>query len=149
MSQLLVFKLDEQRYGLNLTAVERILPSVEVTPLPKAPEIVLGVINVLGRIIPVVNIRRRFCLSEREMDLSDRLIVADTGRRPVVLVADAVSGVIERSDKEATTAEKILPGLEYVEGIVKLEDGLILIHDLGKFLSLEEEETLDSALKTV
>ena len=149
MSQLLVFQLDEQRYGLNLTAVERILPSVEVTPLPKAPEIVLGVINVLGRILPVLNIRRRFGFTEREIGLRDRLIVAHTGRRPVALVADAVTGVIERSDMDVTAAEKILPGLEYVEGITKLEDDLILIHGLGKFLSIEEEETLDSALRAV
>ena len=81
------------------------------------------------------------------MNLSDQLIIAHTSRRTVALVADAVSGVIERSEQEVIAAEKVLPGIEYVEGVVKLEDGMILIHDLNKFLSLEEEQALDNAMK--
>lgn len=147
LNQLIVLTLDEQRYALHLSAVERIVRVVEVTPLPKAPEIVLGVVNVQGQITPVINIRKRFCLPEREMNLSDQLIIAHTSRRTVALVADAVSGVIERSEQEVIAAEKVLPGIEYVEGVVKLEDGMILIHDLNKFLSLEEEQALDNAMK--
>lgn len=81
------------------------------------------------------------------MNLSDQLIIAHTSRRTVALVADAVSGVIERSEQEVIAAEKVLPDIEYVEGVIKLEDGMILIHDLNKFLSLEEEEALDNAMK--
>ena len=147
LNQHVVFTLDEQRYALHLPAVERIVRVVEVTPLPKAPEIVLGVVNVQGQITPVINIRKRFRLPEREMNLSDQLIIAHTSRRTVALVADAVSGVIERSEQEVIAAEKVLPGIEYVEGVVKLEDGMILIHDLNKFLSLEEEQALDNAMK--
>jgi len=147
LNQLIVLTLDEQRYALHLSAVERIVRGVEVTPLPKAPEIVLGVVNVQGQITPVINIRKRFRLPEREMNLSDQLIIAHTSRRTVALVADAVSGVIERSEQEVIAAEKVLPGIEYVEGVVKLEDGMILIHDLNKFLSLEEEQALDNAMK--
>ncbi len=100
LNQLVVLTLDEQRYALHLSAVERIVRVVEVTPLPKAPEIVLGVVNVQGQIIPVINIRKRFCLPEREMNLSDQLIIAHTSRRTVALAADAVSGVVERSEQE-------------------------------------------------
>lgn len=141
-----VFSLDEQQYALHLSAVERIARMVEITPLPKAPEIVLGVVNVQGRIIPLVNIRRRFRLPEREMNLSDQLIIARTAKRTVALVADMVSGVIERSEREVIAAERILPRMEYVEGVVKLEDGMILIHDLDRFLSFEEEKALDEAI---
>lgn len=148
MNQLVVFTIEKQRYALRLCGVERIVGVVDLTPLPKAPEIVLGVVNVQGRILPVVNIRKRFCLPERETNLSDRLIIANTSTRPVVLVADAVTGVVERSEKEVTAAEKILPGMEYVEGVAKFDDGLILIHDLDRFLSLEETRTLDKALMT-
>ena len=146
-NQLVVFTLEEQRYALYLSAVERIVRMVEITPLPKAPEIVFGVINVQGQVIPVVNIRKRFRLPEREMSLSDQLIIARISRRAVALVADAVSGVVERSEKEIVTPEEILPWMAYVEGVVKLEDGMILIHDLDEFLSLEEEKALDNAMK--
>ena len=144
--QLVVFDLDKQRYALRLSAVERIVMVAEITPLLKAPQIVLGVLNVQGRIIPVIDIRKRFNLPARETLLSDHMIIATPGARTVALVADAVSGVIERGDEEITLPDKIVPGLEYVEGVVKLEDGLILIHNLETFLSLEEENSLQHAM---
>lgn len=146
-NQLVVFMLDGQHYALHLFAVKRIVRVVETTPLPKAPEIVLGVINVGGGIVPVVDIRKRFRLPMREINLSDQLVIANTSQRSVALVVDSVLDVIEHSDKEMIAAEQILPRMEYVEGVVKLEDGLILIHDLDMFLSLEEEKALDDALK--
>jgi purine-binding chemotaxis protein CheW len=145
--QLVGFNLDEQRYALHLTAVERVVRMVEITPLPKAPQIVLGVINVQGLIIPVVDIRRRFRIPARDIRLSDHLLIARTARRTVALALDAVTGIVERSAQAVITAEEILPGLEYVEGVMKLDDGLILIHDLDTLLSLEEEQTLDAALQ--
>jgi purine-binding chemotaxis protein CheW len=145
--QLVVFTMDEQRYALQLVAVERVVRMVEVTPLPQAPQIVLGVINAQGRIIPVVDIRRRFRLPERDIRLSDHLLIARTARRTVALALDAVTGIVEPSAQAVITAEEILPGLEYVEGVMKLGDGLILIHDLDMLLSLEEEQTLAAALQ--
>ena len=144
---LVVFTLDEQRYALSLSAVERILRTVEISPLPKAPEIVLGVVNSQGRIIPVFDVRKRFRLPKREMSLSDQLIVARTSKRAVALWADAVGGVVDHPGQKVVAADGILPGLAYVEGVAKLENGLVLIHDLEKFLSLEEEKTLDNALE--
>lgn len=147
LNQIVVITLDEQRYALYLSVVERVVRMVQITPLPKAPEIVLGVINVQGRVIPAINIRKRFSLPEREIDLSDQLIIANTPRRTIALVADAVSCIIEYAEQDTIAGEKILPGMEYVDGVVKLEDGIILIHDLDRFLSLEEEKTLDNAIK--
>ena len=74
--QLVVFNMDEQRYALQLATVERVVRMVEVTLLPQAPKIVLGVINAQGRIIPVVDIRRRFRLPARDIHLSDHLLIA-------------------------------------------------------------------------
>jgi purine-binding chemotaxis protein CheW len=141
-----VFILDEQRYALYLSVVERVVGVVEITPLPKAPDIVLGVVNVQGKIILVVDIRKRFHLPEREMNLSDHLIIAHTSRRAMALIADTVTGVLELSDDEIIGKDEILSDLEYVEGVVKLEDGMILIHDLEKFLSLEEEKAISDQL---
>ncbi len=146
-NQLVVFTLDEQRYALYLPVVERVVSAVEVTPLPKTPDIVLGVINIQGKVIPVVNIRKRFGLPEREIDLSDQFVIANTPRRTIALVVDTVNGVIEPAREKLISSENITPGLEHVDGVIKLEDGLILIHDLDRFLSLEEEKKLDNALK--
>lgn len=145
-SRVVVFTMDERRYGLPLSAVEGVVRMVDVTPLPQAPAIVLGVVNVRGRVIPVLDLRRRFRLPERGFALSDQLLIARTAARAVALVADAVAGVLEYSAGQAVAARDIIPGVEYTEGVVKLADGLVLIHDLDRFLSLEEERTLDAAM---
>lgn len=145
---LIVFSLDRQRYALPLHAVDRVVRMVAITPLPKAPDIVLGAVNFQGRVIPVINIRRRFNLPEKDIALTDQLVVAHTSRRSVALVADAVHDVISSSAQSLIETENILPGLEFVDGVIKLGDGLILIHDLDRFLSLEEESSLDMALET-
>jgi purine-binding chemotaxis protein CheW len=144
--RLVVFHLDDQRYALRLSAVEKIVRIVEITPLPKAPEIVLGVINLHGQIVPVYDLRARFRLPVREGSLSDHLLVARTARRTVGLISDKVAGVIIRSGGEITTAAHISSDLEYIEGVVKLEDGLVFIHDLDTFLSFEEATQLEEAI---
>ncbi len=144
--QLLAFRLDGQRYGLPLASVERVVRSVEITPLPKAPEIVLGVINVQGRVVAVVDVRKRFRLPQREPALGDSLVIARTPARAVALLADTVAGVVECAENEAVPAQAIVPGLEYVEGVAKLGDGMVLIHDLARFLSLDEERRLDGVI---
>ena len=145
-NQYLVFILDGQRYALHLAAVDRVVRMVRITPISTAPEILLGVVNRGGVVIPVMDVRRRFNLPEREISLSDRLIFARTKRRFVALVADTVTGVIECLEHSLISAERILPELAHIEGVIKLADGLILIHNLDKFLSIEEEAAVDMAL---
>jgi purine-binding chemotaxis protein CheW len=144
---LVVFTLGEQRYGLPLSAVERVARVVGLTNLPSAPAIVMGVVNVQGQVMPVIDVRRRFRLQQREIALTDQFVIAHTTRRPVALLVDAVTAVLDYSVQEAVTAQDVLPDLQYVEGLVKLEDGLILIHDLDSFLSLDEETALDRAME--
>lgn len=146
LNQLVAFSLDGQSYALRLDSVQRIVPVVEVTPLPAAPEIVLGIVNLWGKIVPVLDVRRRFKLPKQELNLSDQLVVARTAKRTVALVVDSVRGVVERSPQEITEAGLILPGLEYVQGVAKLQDGMLLIHDLDTFLSLDEEKQLEGAM---
>jgi len=143
---LVVFSLDDQRYALVLACVQRCLRVVAITPLPKAPAIVLGIIDLGGVVIPVINVRMRFNHPPRDVRLSDHLIVATTGKRTVALLVDETNGVIDSSPEKVVPAAEILPGLELVDGAVKLEDGLILIHDLERLLSLEEDTAIDRAL---
>ena len=145
-AQIVVFALDEQRLALSLSAVERVVRAVEVTALPKAPAIVLGVINVQGQLLPVFNLRRRFGLPESELELSDHILIARTSRRTVALVVDAVAGLMECAAGETVPPASIVPGMAYVDGVVKRPDGLIFIHDLDKFLSVDEDVQLEAAL---
>ena len=142
---LVVFQLDDRRYALRLSAVERVLPAVEIVPLPQVPAIVRGVINVEGRIIPVVDIRARFSLPPRALALSDHLLIAQTQRRPVALVVDAVIGVTEIDQIVAT--ERFADHAAYIEGVATLNGDLIVIHDLDTFLSTTESAAREAALQ--
>ncbi len=146
MYPLLPFSLDQNRYGLNAQSVTCVVAAAEITPLPKAPEIILGIINLHGTIVPVLDVRKRFRLSPKPLSVDDVFIIASTSRRPVALVADSVSTVIELPHEEIASPQESVPGLEFVQGIVKRPDGLILIHNLDTFLSLEEEHQLDQSL---
>lgn len=139
---MIVFTLDEPRYAIYLSAVERVVQSVEITPLPNVSEIVLGVINVQGQIVPVLDIRKRLNLPQRNLSINDQFILAKTTSRLVALCVDSVNNVHEIADEELVTAEKIPYGSEYIRGVVKLENKLVLICDLDQFLSLDEERKL-------
>src|SRR5271156_4798853 len=106
-AQWVVFRLDEGRYALPLDAVERIVRAVHVTPMPRAPGIVLGAIDVQGRVLPVFNIRRRFGLPERPLDPADHFLIAHAAGRTVVLVIDAAQGVFEQAATAVTSAANI------------------------------------------
>jgi purine-binding chemotaxis protein CheW len=142
----LVFTIDDHRYALRLCIVERVIHAIAVTPLPGAPDIVAGVINVHSRIVPVFNIRQRFHFPARKISLTDRFIIARTMRRTVVLITDAVYGVIEYPGRDVIPAKKILDEIKYVDGAIGIPDGMVLIHDLDQFLSPAEEEDLNMAL---
>jgi purine-binding chemotaxis protein CheW len=145
-TQWVVFCLDKGRYALPLAAVERIVRAVHVTPMPRAPAIVLGAIDVQGRVLPVFNIRRRFGLPERTVDPADQFLIAHTARRSVVLVIDAAQGVLEHAATAVTEAANVAQDLEHIRGVIQLDDGLVLIHDLERFLSPDESRVLDEAM---
>jgi purine-binding chemotaxis protein CheW len=146
IAQWVVFSLDAGRYALPLIAVERIIRAAHITTLPLAPDIVLGAIDVGGRVLPVFNTRRRFRLPERTIDPADHLLIARTAQRTVVLVIDAAHGVFERPATAVIDAASIAPDLEHIHGVIQLDDGLVLIHDLEHFLSPVEARTLDEAM---
>ncbi len=145
-AQWVVFCVDRGRYALPLASVDRIVRAVHVTALPRAPDIVLGAIDVQGRVLPVFNIRRRFGLPERAVDPADHFLIAHTARRTVVLVIDSAQGVFEYAASAVTQAASIAGDLEHVRGVIQLEDGLVLIHDLEHFLSRHEAQVLDAAM---
>jgi len=144
---LVVFVIEGQRYALLLSAVERVLPMIAVSPLPKGPAVALGVINLHGRVVPVVDIRRRFSLPPRDYSITAHLLVARTIRRTLAFPVDEVIGVRKVAAEAVTPPDAVLPGIGHVAGIVTLAEGLLFIHDLDTFLSLDEERQLTQALE--
>lgn len=145
--RLVAFRLEGQRYALHLLVVERVLRMVAVSPLPRAPSIVLGVVNFHGQVIPVLDLQRRFGLSSRNYGFNSTLLVARTNRRTMALPVDKILGVQEVPSENVTLPDAVLPGTGFVAGIAALSDGVLLIHDLDTFLSLDEEQRLTEAFE--
>lgn len=145
--QLVVFTLDEQQYALELSCVERIVRAVEITPLPDAPDVVLGVINVEGRVIPVLNTRRRFGLPEREIELQDLFIIVSENGRTFALVADQVRPVLEVAAQEVVSADRVLPGAGYEQGVAKLSEGMLVVLAAERALSFSDQNKVLAAVE--
>ena len=146
ISSLLVFRIGEQEFAVGVAAIEQVLRAVAIKPLPDAPKGVRGVINLHGRVVPVFDLWARFGQPTREVRASDHLLIAHTHWRTVALLVDAVLGVVPRSEAQITPASAILPDLECISGVMKLDGGLVLVHDIERFLSIEDHEALQMAL---
>jgi purine-binding chemotaxis protein CheW len=137
------FALAGQRYALPLESVSRIVRAAEVTPLPLAPEVVAGALDVGGRILPVFDLRRRLGLPARPIGIDDQFVIARSAHRVVALIVDRALGVI---DARPADDAALAPHQRHLRGVLSSADGLVLITDLERFLSPGEDQALDSAL---
>jgi len=144
--RVLGYRLGEERFGLLLESVLRVVRAVEVTPVPGIPDCALGVINVQGQVMPVISMRKKFRLPDKPIQLSDRFIIARAGKRSIILVADEVEKLFDLAPGNMTASNGILPSIPDFRGVAKLPDGLLLIHDLEGLLSFDEGKLIDSTL---
>ncbi|MDP8221375.1 MAG: chemotaxis protein CheW [Candidatus Stygibacter frigidus] len=143
----LVFREGEHRFGLSLTEVERIEKAAALEEVNIGAEFVKGVLNYHGELLAVVDIRKIFRLKEREDKITDLLIIASTNKRRLAIWAESVEGVIEKKAEEIEDAQRLYLGLEYVKGVFKFEDNLVLLSDLEKFISERELKKLHKYLE--
>jgi len=146
---ILVFEIDGVRYALPTSDVSEVAPAVTMVPLPHAPPIVEGIINVHGRVVPVLDIRTRFGRPPRPLSHTDHLILASVGPRMVAVRADRALALEHLDDRQVEDTRHVVPGTDYITGVAKLADGLVLIHDLRTFLREAEALALDEALSDV
>jgi purine-binding chemotaxis protein CheW len=142
----LVFELDGHRCGLPLGEVREVLRAARLLPLPSAPAVVEGVIDLRGEIMPVLDVRARFGLSRRPLDVSDHLVVARARERAVVLRVDRALELRQIPVEDVTDVRDVTPAAAHVAGVARLPDGLIVIHDLHAFLTEAESARLDAAM---
>ena len=132
-------------FALPLEAVDRVVRAVEVTRLPEAPAVVRGVINLQGRIICVIDLRRRCGLPARDVDPVDQFVIAHTSSRTVALWVDAAT-VAECPREAVTPARSLLPGLDYARGLVEHEGRLVVLFEPDVLLSVEDGGAIDLAM---
>jgi purine-binding chemotaxis protein CheW len=143
---LLTFALAGQRFALPADLLRQVVRAVAITALPKAPPIVEGLINIRGTLVPVLDIRQRFRFLPAALAPEQHIIVAKADNRLVALRVDRALDLVVVDEDTIESASRVAPGTEYVAGIAKLADGLLVIHDLESFLSLEEAGEMDAAV---
>jgi purine-binding chemotaxis protein CheW len=142
----LLFEVVEQRFALALSDLLELTRACAVQALPKAPEVILGAVNLRGRVVPVLDLRRRLGLPEKALDPSDCFIFAQVAERLVALRADRLLGIEELAVTPLDEAPNLPERLAYVKGVATVADGVLFIFDLEQFLSGAEVAVLDRAL---
>ena len=145
-TQLVTFRLDDQEYALPIANVVQVVRIVAITPMPEAPKIVKGVINVRGKVIPVIDVRKRFNLPAKPYDLNTQLLIAQMDSRMMALIVDAVSEVLTMPAGNVEPPSEIAPQMERLSAVGKLGDRLLLMPDLRRILTFEEETRLEAVL---
>ena len=145
--QLVSFNIGDEEFGVDILKVQEINRMLDVTRVPNAPEYVDGVINLRGKVIPIIDLRRRFQMERKEHDKNTRIVVVELSGKVVGFVVDAVSEVL-RIPKSVTEAPPpMVAGVDaaYITAVGKLEDRLLILLDLEKVLSNEDQKALAAA----
>jgi purine-binding chemotaxis protein CheW len=142
--QLVSFKIGEEEFGVDILKVQEINRMLEVTRVPNAPEYVDGVINLRGKVIPIIDLRRRFGMERKEKDKNTRIVVVELGGKIVGFVVDAVNEVLRIPKSVTEPPPPIVAGIEadYITAVGKLEDRLLILLDLERVLGNEEKSSL-------
>lgn len=142
--QLVIFRLKDQTYGVDIGHVLEIIRAVDITFIPGAPAFVEGVINLRGRVIPIIDLARRLGLDPIETNESTRIIIVDVRGATAGMMVDGVSEVLRLPVSLIQPAPAMVNGVsaEYLRGIALLEDRLIILVDLTRVLHAEEKQAL-------
>lgn len=142
--QLVSFVVETEEFGVDILKVQEIIRTVEITRVPKSPDFVEGVINLRGRIVPVIDLRKRFGIEKKERDNETRIIVVELTDKVVGFLVDKVKEVIrvEKSIIEPPPELTTSINSNYITGVAKLQDRLLILLDLDKVLSADEQEHL-------
>ncbi|NSW76578.1 MAG: chemotaxis protein CheW [Candidatus Atribacteria bacterium] len=143
--QLVAFQLGEESYGVDIAQVQEIIRMQPVTKVPGAPTFVEGVINLRGRVIPVLDLRKRFNLPARQDTKDTRIVVVEVPPHTVGMIVDAVDEVLRISEDKVEPPSPFIASIdtEYLRGVGKLEGKLLILLDLSKVLSKEEKNALE------
>jgi purine-binding chemotaxis protein CheW len=144
--QLVGFRLDNEDYAIAITKIQEIILMKPITRLPQVPDYIEGLINLRGSVIPIVNLRKRFGLPSRDLDDETRTIVVNVHEKTVGCVVDAVTQVIriERDLIQPPPLGVLAVNHQYLAGLAKLEDRLLIILDIDKLFG-SAELTLQAA----
>ncbi|MDO8909121.1 MAG: chemotaxis protein CheW [Pseudohongiella sp.] len=144
--QWVTFQLENETYGVNVMVVKEVLKFQDIAPVPGAPDYVLGIINIRGTVISVINTRRRFGLLDREADDNTRIVIIEIGRHIIGILVDSVAEVVYLRRSQIETAPQVNKdeSARFIQGVCHRDNQLLILVELDKLLSEEELTELDN-----
>ncbi len=145
-SQYVIFRLVDEKYGVDIMKVKEISEFKSSTKVPNAPYFVDGIINLRGEIIPIVNLKKRFKIKGvQEINSDTRIIVININNKNIGFIVDEASEVLRIKEDDIEQAPEIITGVDrqYINGVGKLEDTIVILLDLEKILTDDEKEELE------
>ena len=138
--QWVTFRLDNETYGINVMQVQEVLRHTEIAPVPGAPEYVLGIINLRGNVVTVIDTRQRFGLASAEVTEQTRIVIIEADRQVVGILVDSVAEVVYLRQSEIETAPHIGTdeSAKFIQGVCNKNDELLILVDLDKMMTDDE-----------
>ncbi|MGB9804268.1 chemotaxis protein CheW [Desulfofundulus sp.] len=149
--QLVVFRLKEQTYGVDISHVLEIIRALDITAIPGTPDFVEGVINLRGRVVPVIDLARRLGLDPVNVTANTRIVIVEVGGTTAGMMVDGVSEVLSLSQESIQPPPPMVAGIAaaYLKGIALLDDRLIILLDTTRIFHREEKEALQELANRV
>lgn len=138
--QLVTFRLKDETYGINVMQVQEVLRVAEIAPVPGAPHYVLGIINLRGNVVTVIDTRTRFGLPQAEIDDLSRIVIIESEAQVVGILVDSVAEVVDLTASEIDSAPNVgnEESSRYIQGVASRDNNLLIVVDLNKLLSEQE-----------
>lgn len=140
VSRYLTFFVDDEQYGLDISRIKEIIAPINITHIPKTPDFVKGVINLRGSIIPVVDVRLKFGMTEREIDVNTAIIIYEINKVSIGFIVDQVEDVLSLSDDHISESPKFGSNIDtsFIESIAEVNNEVIMLLSLEKIFETEE-----------
>jgi purine-binding chemotaxis protein CheW len=145
--QIVGFRLADEEYGVEIVRAQEIIMPGQITWMPEVPDFICGLINLRGHVIPIVDLRKRLGLEARPNDEQTRIIVVNVEKRIIGMVVDAVTEVLRISGDQVEAPPSSIAGIdhEYIRGLVKLPDKLLILLNIENILSRDDQRLLSQA----
>jgi purine-binding chemotaxis protein CheW len=144
--QWVTFKLDNETYGINVMRVQEVLRYTEIAPVPGAPSYVLGLINLRGNVVTVIDTRQRFGLMNAEISDNTRIVIIEADKQVVGIMVDSVAEVVYLRQSEIETAPNVgnEESAKFIQGVCNKNNELLILVELDKMMSEEEWSDLEN-----
>lgn len=144
--QWVTFRLDHETYGINVMQVQEVLRYTEIAPVPGAPAYVMGIINLRGNVVTVIDTRSRFGLPSAEVTDNSRIVIIEAEKQVIGILVDSVAEVVYLRSSEIDSAPNVgtEDSAKFIQGVSNRDNELLILVDLNKLLSDEEWDELST-----